>query len=224
LHYSGRHYPDFPFGDEVPTRTIPPGDYAPDGVALSPDGLRMIVVTADRKGFTQYIRTLRDDPFDDVPSDVAFEALRLGGDGFLPEELRIGDPVLSSDDRTLYYSLYEDGAGLYYSEPSTHGTIHASTRNTGAPWSFGMPLTGSAISAHCELRRRPTGVSSDQLTLFYWDELSGSARAAFRSSLDDPFDTAIDLGERVGAQPNTACTLLYYSDPDDGDLWVAPEN
>jgi hypothetical protein len=216
IHYSSRVDIVDPFN---PIRTIPPGAYANEGLALSADGLNLVVVLSDRSGFTQYSRNSRDEPFFDEPSDVQFLLHRFDGTFF---DFTVADPVFSSDGLTFYYSrVPDDVAQASY---NTHSTIFSSTREPGASWPDATPVLGDAIAAHCEKRRRVTGISSDGLTLFYWDEFSDTQRAAFRETSDDPFDTAIDLGDRPGAQPNADCTHLYYSGPTDGsdtDLVVA---
>ena len=87
----------------------------------------------------------------------------------------------------------------------------AATRTDDVPWMLGSAVVGAPLQASCGLRRRPTGISSDQLTMFYWDELSGTERATFRAAVNAPFVGAIDLGARASAQPNESCTRLYYS-------------
>jgi hypothetical protein len=214
LHYADRASANDPF---FPASSIAgaQGHFALDRPALSPDGLRIVVVREDGKAFGEYTRTARLTTFSDVPAELTFAALNTQGLLFTAEE-SFGDPVLSEDDRTLYYSRHD---------ATSHQTIFATTRTSNTPWSVGSPVETPALERHCGHRKRPTGVSSDQLTLFFWDEESGTERATYRPSLDAPFEGAVVLGARFGAQPNKDCTRLYYSgkaaDAADDDVLVA---
>ena len=76
----------------------------PDRPALSPDGLRIVVVKADRHGFAEYVRSDRLEP-------TALARLRARRSS--PRSTRwarcsaanewFGSPVLSGDDRTFVY-------------------------------------------------------------------------------------------------------------------------
>jgi hypothetical protein len=61
------------------------------------------------------------------------------------------------------------------------------------------------------LRRQPTAISSDEQTLFFWDQVMGTQREAFIDESTGAFDIFVDLGARAMAAPNTSCTSLYYS-------------
>lgn len=219
IHYANRHYPTDPFPSAM---LLDPGTEADldAGIALSADGLRLVVVLPDRKGFTEYARNDAEEPFTTPPSDTQFDVLNTQISHYLPPGAQCGDPVFSADDLTFYFSVYgvDDTSGDYGGYVSDH-TIYSSTRIPYVSWPAAEALQGAPIEAHCEARRRPTGISSDQLTLFYWDELSGSARAAFRPSIDEPFSGAVELGDRAFAQPSPDCTTLYYSGS--GDVFTA---
>jgi hypothetical protein len=200
LHYADRDSRKDPFPDGDP---IFPGKgyYAAEVPALSPDGLRIIVVRSDRKAFGEYTRPMRFTAFTEEPSETAFDSINAL-DIMLPESAYVSNPLLSSDDRTFYYSVY-DGISPQ--------TVVASVRPEDVPWALGGAVVGEPLKASCGLRRRPTGISADQLTLFYWDELSGTERATFRPSIGAPFAGAVDLGARPQAEPNASCTRLYHS-------------
>jgi hypothetical protein len=74
------------------------------------------------------------------------------------------------------------------------------------------------------LRRRPTGVASDDLTVFYWDETDMTEKAGWRLSSSTALEHIETLGGLRGATPNAACDNLYYSAAGDAgglDLFVA---
>lgn len=177
--------------------------YAAERPALSPDGDRLVVVRKDRKGFAEYTRVGRFYAFDDTPSDASFAPLDDQALLFTVNEF-FGDPIVSSDDRTLYYSRY--GADQV-------GTVFASTRAGDVDWPIGTPVAGEPLLTVCGHRRRPTGVAADGLTLFYWDEASNTERATWRAALTAPFAGVVDLGAHAHAAPNDACSMLYFSAP-----------
>jgi hypothetical protein len=201
LHYADRASRKDPFPAEGDPIFPGKGYYAAEVPALSPDGLRIVVVRSDRKALAEYTRTMRFTAFTDEPSETAFDSINALNI-MLPESAYVSNPLLSSDDRTLYYSVY-DGISSQ--------TVVASVRPEDVPWALGAAVVGEPLKASCGLRRRPTGISSDQLTLFYWDELSGTERATFRASVSAPFVGAVDLGPTPQAEPNASCTRLYHS-------------
>jgi hypothetical protein len=59
-------------------------------------------------------------------------------------------------------------------------------------------------------RRRPTGASSDDRTLFFYDEVGNVERAAWRSDPSAPFTHFEDIPAAPEAAPNAGCSLLYF--------------
>jgi hypothetical protein len=202
LHYADRAARSDPF---EPSGAIGADAdyYAVERPALSPDGNRLVVVRKDRKGFAEYTRVGRFYAFDDAPSDASFGPLDNQALLFTVNEF-FGDPIVSSDDRTFYYSRY----GAEQVE-----TVFESKRAGDVDWPIGSPVAGEPLFTVCGHRRRPTGVSADGLTLFYWDEASNTERATWRATLAVPFAGVVDLGARAHATPNDACSMLYFSAP-----------
>jgi len=200
LNYADRASASDPF-DPFGSLSLKTDYFADERAAVSPDGARIVVLRKDRKGFGEFIRQGRFYSFDPSPSEAAFAALDSQGAVLETSEF-FGDPVLSSDDRTFFYSRY--GAG-------EAATVFAATRSAPVSWPLGTPVEGAPLMADCGGLRRPTGISADGLTLFYFDESSRSERASWRTSLDAPFSGFVDLGSRRGAQPNARCTALYFS-------------
>ncbi len=200
LHYADRGARSDPF---EPAGAIGADTdyYAVERPALSPDGNRLVVVRKDRKGFAEYTRMGRFYAFDDTPSEASFGPLDNQALLFTVSEF-FGDPIVSSDDRTLYYSRF--GADQVE-------TVFESTRASDVDWPIGTPVAGEPLLTVCGHRRRPTGVAADGLTLFYWDEASHTERATWRATLAAPFAGVVDLGARDHATPNDACSTLYFS-------------
>jgi hypothetical protein len=206
LHYARRASLDDEFAD-AQSLTVPA---APDGVALSADGLRAVYTKADRKGFSQLVRASRDLPFTDLDSrdfdPIAESALQFSDDEY------VGDPVLGADDMVFFYSRY--GAGR------TTTLLRTLRFSIFAPWPEGFELAVTpSLEATADDRQRPTGVSLDGQTLFVWDSVTSSQRVAELSHETSTYDVAYELGNVRGAAPNTACSRIYYDV--DGDLWSA---
>jgi hypothetical protein len=177
------------------------GYAALDRVALSPDRLRLIILSSDRKRFGQVTRVGIDGKFSDTPDEVPFKELNESvGEGEM-----LGDPILVASDTTLYYSRY--GGALT-------DTVFVATRSgPGEAWVIKGPVIDAALAVSGGKRRRPTGMSSDQLTLFFWDETTDTGRVAWRLNLEAPFEVKTELGARQGAQTTASCFDLYYSSP-----------
>jgi hypothetical protein len=181
--------------------SIDAGTYTADRVALSPDGLRLVVVNPDAQGFSEFTRSDRTSTFQS-PEDDSFSNINSG----TPVGGSVGDPVVGASDTTFFYSVY--GAG-------DANTVYRSLRLTPSDaWSSGAALNVAAgLQASGSLRRRPTGISSDNRTLFFYDQVSSTERASWINETTGSFDTFADLGPRVWAAPNSACSTLYYSSP-----------
>jgi hypothetical protein len=188
-------------------QSLPAGLYTNDRVALSFDGLRLLVIDPDGPGFSQLTRASRGDAF--VPGADAGVSPASNYDNFagrLKAGQSYGDPVLAADDDVFYYSVY--GGTADAGAPTIYRTARLLVTDA---WPAGAPLsTSTGLLPQGALRRRPTGLSSDQQTLFFWDEVTGTERAAWISAAG-AFDSFVDLGSRSMAAPNAACSALYYS-------------
>jgi hypothetical protein len=201
IDYADRLTSTDPFGAP---QALAAGQFTADRVSLSADGLRLVVVNADGQGFSELLRASRASP------DNTFGAPTVGGYGNLDAPAALaagqsyGDPVLAADDNAFYYSVYGGGQTT---------TIFRATRLvSGDSWEVGSPLTTSTgLAAQGSLRRRPTGISSDEQTLFFWDEVQGTERAAWIDQSTGAFDVFVDLGTRSMAAPESTCSRLYYS-------------
>jgi hypothetical protein len=118
----------------------------------------------------------------------------------LPADRQIDDPVWS-----------KDGVEFLFSETSLDGaTMHVATRTGSGAFSAGAARNDCELASHgVGASRRPTAMSADGLTLFYFDEARNRERAAFRAKRQAPFSVFVDLGERAAAQPNASCDALW---------------
>lgn len=190
-------------------RTLPAGAFTGDRVALSADGLRLVVVNADGQGFSEIVRADRSSAFD--PASAATGSYGNFA-GVLGSGQAYGDPVLAEDDAVFLYSIYETSPGAAADGGAGPPTLYRSARLlTTDDWQAGSPVQGTELAPQGALRRRPTGLSSDQQTLFFWDEVSGTERATWINVSSGVFDSYVDLGARSMAVPVSSCGAIYYS-------------
>ena len=200
------------------SQTIAAGSFSTARVALSQNGLRLVVVNSDGQGFSELTRTSRLPPGNTFGAPAPGSCTNLDAAGILAAGESYGDPVLSADDNAFYYSVY--GAGR------TATIFRAARLLPGDAWPVGAAIPASSgLAAQGSLRRQPTAISSDEQTLFVWDQVMGTERAAFIDESTGAFDVFVDLGARSMAAPNTSCTNLYYSAEGTSsvDLFVATD-
>jgi hypothetical protein len=193
------------------------GYYAPTKVALSPNGLRAIAVQSSHTAFGVTARSSRSAAFTAAPGGGEVDMIDLAVSGAEANSL-LDDPVIGASDTSLYYSLY--GAG-------STTTLFESTRSGTSAWPGGTWLmtTNTQFAGSGSVLAHPTGVSADDLTLFYWDDAAATQMAAWRPFTSQPFNHFETLANIRAAAPNATCTKLYYSAPGSTgglDLFVAP--
>ena len=217
IAYADRAAATDPFGA---LQMLSASSFAADRVALSPDSLRLVVVNGDRQGFSELTRTTRTGVGSAFGAPAAGSYSNFDMSGVLSIGESFGDPVLGADDAAFYYSVY-GGAQT--------ATIYRAARLlSGDAWPVGAPLPASTeLLQMGSSRRRPTAISSDEQTLFFWDEVAAIERAAWLDTSTGVFTVFVDLGARRWAGPNAACNRLYYSDQPAGgssfDLFVASD-
>jgi len=129
------------------------------------------------------------------------------------------DAVLSGDEASFFFSHYVS------SDAGSRASLRESRRSNNG-FGFGGSDLGELLYASGTKRRIPTGVSSDLLTLFYFDQVKGDFRVAWRINTQEPFTYSETLSPGTATQaaaPNQACNKLYYSaDGSDGvDLFAS---
>jgi hypothetical protein len=181
------------FGDAVPVDTASPSGRA----ALHPAGALLFATNASRSGLVVYTRLYRKDPWAG-PSTTGLSALsaQLATLGATIEDMTIGGTPGS-----LFLLLSVGGARTLYEatfDPSTGG------------WGRAVAHNEIAVASMSGAVRRPTGLSWDARTLFFYDEGASVTRAAFRGATTGTFDTVVDVGAFPGALPSQTCSVLYY--------------
>jgi hypothetical protein len=180
-------------------------------VALSEDGLRVVAVAPDG---TRYFEASREAPGNQFSgdNDEAFAVLNAEAED---QGLRYGDGALSGDGLHFAYLAFAADDDRY--------PVRISRRDDPAePWPAGEQLELCELEAHESRPRRPTAFSSDGLTLFFHDQERGRSRAAYRPTIEAPFEWFVDLQPLGSVYPNSACDRLYSSGVQGAvGIWVA---
>lgn len=187
-------------------------------VSLRGDGRLLLAITEEQS--VVQISRLEGEAFDAATAvEGDFEAFNSTLSGSPEPGKVLTDAVLNAGDDSFYYSYF------LLNDDRNKATVFESRRDAGA-WTFGGLELGTPLHGTPSARRIPTGVSSDNLTLFYRDEVEGDFRAAWRVNTQVPYGhtEALALGSNTqAAAPNADCAKLYYSaqGASDLDLFVA---
>ena len=172
------------------------GALAMDRVTVSGDGLRIGGVAADSLSFVGATRPSRSVAF--AAADTEFQGL---GGGETP--VTLATPMLAGDDSELVYLITGQSSDFVMHEA-----------NSGLPtWKGGAEVNVQQLGRSGTSYRRPTGLSLDRVTLFYWDETTSSEKIATRPDLTQPFNLFTDIGNLTRAAPTASCQRIYYSMP-----------
>jgi hypothetical protein len=181
-----------PFGPPVAVK----GDFALDRATLSADGSTLLAVSPDRKKLLLFQREAVAKSFEPVDTSH-YDAITND----LAEGELLGDPVFALGGQILLYSQYGKG--------NAHTVRFANRLSTGSAFSVAGELPNPELVAQSDLRRRPTAVSADFRTLFYYDEVTGTTKAGFFHD-GFHFTSVSDLGDARDVQPSADCTRLYF--------------
>jgi hypothetical protein len=175
-------------------------------VALTASAFKLIATLADGSSFVSFERFSVGGAWTpSLSNDFPFVAAMIAESGGA-----MAEPVVSADGLSLFYLLtIGTGAG---SLP----ILYESTWDVKMKkWTSGLPLPNPEFAiTSASQRRRATGASDDRRTLFFFDEVSGKERAAWRASPTAPFDTFVDVAAAPEAAPNASCDPLYFHGSD----------
>jgi hypothetical protein len=191
------------------------------GLAVSPDGLDVVFIEGEFARLGMLRRESRAAEFVVLP---AASAENPAGNPLTALNSQLGT-IGARGTSPVYHPL---GAALYFNQYRLLGIGETALIGTGTI--SRSSLNGTAFAAPAEVDavqfrtsgvlRRPTAVASDELSVFYWDDETESARVVDRESPLVAFGEPAELGAFRGATPNPACTRLYYATL--GAIWVAP--
>jgi len=179
-------------------------------LCLSPDGLRLALLSEDRGRLLVLGRPDRSSEFG-AESEGEFSELNADAEA---QGFTFSSCAFAPDDRSLYYT-----AGAI----DERYPLRVSTRTDTGPWPIGTAIETCEFEAHGGYGRYPSGVSADGKTLFFYDSWRGEARAAFRGDDTGAFTWFRDLGALFVPQANQACDRLYGSVADPAASIVSSE-
>lgn len=180
-------------------------------VALSPTGKAIIAVASGGTSLVELDRATTTSTTWTKASENVFAQINA----FLAEASgKVSEPVIGADKLTLYF-LATLGANPPFIYESRYA---ASVSQWASPGSL-LPTALRSTNATNQ-RRRPTGASADRRTLFFYDEVGGLERAAWRTTPDTAFSQFVDLTGFSESVPNTACDTLYFQASDTGGAGV----
>jgi hypothetical protein len=182
--------------------TLPAGYTAAHGATLSSNALRLLIVSDDKQRFAEITRENVTSDFGTTINETPF--LAINGTAHQTKRL-LSAPVLSASGTHLYFASYSVKGAAFVME-ATLGPAGAFSAGSGIE-----VLAAESVSAS----RLPTGISSDERALFYFNLQSGKQEACFRDSSSSPFYEKLELADRQNAQPNATCTRLYFSKAED---------
>jgi hypothetical protein len=175
---------------------------ASDRVAVAPTGNALIAVSADRGSFIGFERPSRDAAWV-VSNGLEFTQVKVVFEG----GALVSEPVLSGDKRSFFFLVTPPGQPAHLREAAWDPVQR----------SWGLPSRVPNVEfeqAAGGKRRRPTGMSADGRTLFFFDEATNVERAAWRDAPSSPFQLFKDIGAFGEAIPNLRCDTLYYQGQD----------
>ena len=188
-----------PFGP--PTKVNDNVALATDGVALAPTGRTLIAVRNDRTAFVGFEKSSTTGEWT-TSNGLEFTQVRVAFEG----DALASDPVLSGDKRSFFFVITPSGRPAIVYE----SVWDSAQRSWGLPASLPHPELQPIGAA----KRRPTGTSSDSLTLFFFDESAKLVRAAWRDAPGAPFNVFKDIGAFAEAVPSLRCDTLYHQGED----------
>lgn len=181
-------------------------------LALSADGLRLTLVTPDGTTLREATRNAAGEDFGaegEGPYAELNDALALGGD-------LLTAITLSPDDLHVAYVIYDGMLGK--------SKMRVGARSSSAePFGAGEDLSACETDGEENVGRSPASFSPDSLTLFYYDDLRRTARAAYRETTNGPFKWFVDVPTEHYVTVNADCSRAYLSAAERNDAVLAVE-
>jgi hypothetical protein len=212
VHYADRLKNAVTFTGE---QTLDGSALAPgEPVALEPAGLVLYAVASGGRAIVQYARSAPGDALSVAPN-LALPMLTVAQ---LNAQLAAMPPAERLSDLTI------GAVGLALVARHVGGQAPGLLRADRMMPSAWWPQL-AAFAAQGELvqsgssARRPSGFSSDARALFYFDELTATAKTAYFDLDLSKASVFVDRGAWSRAQPNRDCSKVYYDAG--GDLLVA---
>jgi hypothetical protein len=167
--------------------------------ALGPAGLSLVIVSADGASLYAFGRSSQGATWAPTSQSelASINGMVQGNMG------QFSEPVLGADGVSLFFMFSVASAPPLLVESRYDGTAGAWLPANG----FSNPELQTTNPGQ---PRRPTGLSADGRTLFFYDATTATERAAWRDSLSSPFTYFDTLAAPTEASPNRFCTTLYF--------------
>lgn len=198
--------------------TIATGYGVSAGVALSADGMTMVLLGTDEQSFAAVTRTSRTASFDAAPDATAFAGINQRA---LQTMQHYAAPVLAPDGKTFVFAAFTPTPEAGFPPGVAGISVVYQSAWTSSGWAMPESISQDLFDGTSAARALPSALASDSRTLFYLDEGSGKQIARFRDRPDAPLYTVVDLDMRTRAVPDAACDRLYYSSG--GDILIGAE-
>lgn len=176
------------------------------GLALSADGLTLVVVRADQKGLGELRRSARGKTFDGAPDTARFGFVNVG----LTQSGLLSSPVLSADGKSLVLTRLESAnqTGL---------------RLRGEHFDQVEQLDPVTFGAEGGKHKLSQSLSDDARTLFFFDESTGHAAALGSVTPRAAYTERMELPGLLSAFSSAGCGRLYGTLDVDGSLDLVVE-
>lgn len=182
-------------GSDEAMVTLPEGYTYGSGVALTPDGLSLVVVADGGLGFAEISRSARKGAFTAEPSTERFAAINAA-------RVTSGDtlswPTLSADGASLYYTARKGPTVAYvWRVRGAQSFVDAKRQD---------PVTLGTEDGKAKL---VISVSADERTLFVFDEALGHVTGLWSATPAAEFADAVQFEGMLSVFSNEACDHLY---------------
>jgi hypothetical protein len=190
----------------APTELALPAGYShAAGVAVSPDGLALVIVATDRKRFAEVSRAQRTGAFSTSASSARFAAIN---DAVVFSGDTLSSPALSADGLSLYYTAHKGSTSSYV------------WRAHGAAFEDAVRLYTGSLGAEDGKAKRVVSVSADERTLFVFDEALGYVTGFWSTRKTADFIVAVPFEGFESIFTSQGCARIYGTTEVSGSLAV----
>jgi hypothetical protein len=193
--------------DFMAPQALPSGSdpLAPGGrVALDATGTMAVGVDASGTGLVVWQRPAWGQAWT-LGSAAPFDPILVAYAG---SGITLSEPMFGASGDAFFYLVTPNG-GVDATAPAP--VLYESRLDaTSGTWGVGVAISVAELTSSGPTAvRRPTGASSDDRTLFYFDGATLEERAAWRSDPSSPFTHFEDVAAAPEAAPNAGCSTLY---------------
>jgi hypothetical protein len=194
------------FGAPVPL-TLPDPYTHEQGVALSPDGLALVVVTKTSSAFADVTRAARSGAFDSAADPARFAWVNDHAKNYG----NVSAPVLTAKNDSLFYTQRMATTSLVFRARGKGYFTDAEMQDA---------VTLGADDGKAKLGR---SISSDERVLFVYDEALGHAAGLWSAAASAPFTEVVHFPGLESVFTSQGCSRLYGTRKVDSSLDIVIE-